>query len=96
MDSATNMSIYNAHTNLITKVQGSDLLQSMCNCVHNGTKASMKLQFQVVNVKLLQFHYRTRAIISRGLYIILHTFSDHFFVFNRKEAFWENSVLMYD
>ena len=35
------------------------------------------------------FKYRTRAIISRGLYI----FKDHFFVL--KEVFKENYVLMY-
>ena len=37
--------------------------------------------------------YRTRAIISRGLYIFYTIFKDHFFVF--KEGFSENSVLMY-
>ena len=37
--------------------------------------------------------YRTRAIISRGLYIFYFIFKDHFFVF--KEVFSENSVLMY-
>ena len=37
--------------------------------------------------------YRTRAIISRGLYIYYPIFEDHFFVF--KEVFSENSVLMY-
>ena len=37
--------------------------------------------------------YRTRAIISRGLYIFYPIFKDHFFVF--KEVFSENSVLMY-
>ena len=46
---------------------------------------------------LVQCHncanYRTRAIISRGLYIFYPIFKDHFFVF--KEVFSENSVLMY-
>ena len=37
--------------------------------------------------------YRTRAIISRGLYIFYPIFKDHFFVF--KEVFSENSVLMF-
>ena len=37
--------------------------------------------------------YRTRAIISRGLFIFYPIFKDHFFVF--KEVFYENSVLMY-
>ena len=37
--------------------------------------------------------YRTRAIISRGLYIFYPISKDHFFVF--KEVFSENSVLMY-
>ena len=37
--------------------------------------------------------YRTRAIMSRGLYIFYPIFKDHFFVF--KEVFSENSVLMY-
>ena len=36
---------------------------------------------------------RTRAIISRGLYSFYPISKDHFFVF--KEAFSENSVLMY-
>ena len=38
--------------------------------------------------------YRTRAIISRGLYIFYPISKDHFFVF--KEFFLENSVFMYD
>jgi len=38
-------------------------------------------------------NYRTRAIISRGLYIFYPISKDHFFVF--KEVFSENSVLMY-
>ena len=37
--------------------------------------------------------YRTRAIISRGLYIFYPISKDHFFVF--KEVFSDNSVLMY-
>ena len=37
--------------------------------------------------------YRTRAIISRGLYLFCPIFHVHFFVF--KEVFSENSVLMY-
>ena len=37
--------------------------------------------------------YRTRAIITRGLYIFYPLFEDHFFVF--KEVFSENFVLMY-
>ena len=37
--------------------------------------------------------YRTRAIITRGLYIFYPIFKDHFFVF--REVFSENSVLMY-
>jgi hypothetical protein len=37
--------------------------------------------------------YRTRAIISRGLYIFYPIFKDHFVVF--KEFFKENYVLMY-
>ena len=39
-------------------------------------------------------NYRTRAIISRGLYIFYPISKDHFFVL--KEVFSENSVLMYD
>ena len=38
--------------------------------------------------------YRTRAIISRGLYIFYPIFEFHIFVF--KEVFSENSVLLYD
>ena len=37
--------------------------------------------------------YRTRAIISRGLYIFYSIFKDHIFVL--KEFFLENSVLVY-
>ena len=37
--------------------------------------------------------YRTRAIISHGLYIFYRISKDHFFVF--KKIFSENSVLMY-
>ena len=40
-----------------------------------------------------QAMYRTRAIISRGLYIFYPIFKDHFFVL--KEVFSENSALMY-
>ena len=42
---------------------------------------------------ILCVNNRTRAIISRGLYIFYPIFKDHFFVF--KEVFSENSVLMY-
>ena len=38
-------------------------------------------------------NYRTRAIISHGLYIFYLISKDHFFAF--KEIFSENSVLMY-
>ena len=41
----------------------------------------------------IEIDYRTRAIISRGLYIFYPIFKDIFFVF--KEVFSENSVLMY-
>ena len=41
----------------------------------------------------VESNYRTRAIITRGLYIFYPLFEDHFFVF--KEGFSENSVLMY-
>ena len=39
------------------------------------------------------FLYRTRAIISRGLYVFYPISKDHFFVF--KEVFSENSAPMY-
>ena len=45
------------------------------------------------NLRLFINNYRTRAIISRCLYIFYPIFKDHFFVF--KEVFSENSVLMY-
>ena len=38
--------------------------------------------------------YRTRAIISRGLYIFYPIFENRFFGF--QEVFSENYVLMYD
>ena len=37
--------------------------------------------------------YRTRAVITRGLYTFYPLFEDHFFVF--KEFFLENSIFMY-
>ena len=45
------------------------------------------------HISIENFSYRTRAIISRGLYIFYPIFKDHYFVF--KEVFSENSVLMY-
>jgi hypothetical protein len=42
---------------------------------------------------LNKINYRTRAIISRGLYIFYPIFKDRFFVFN--EVFSENSFLVY-
>ena len=42
---------------------------------------------------LNKINYRTRAIISRGLYIFYPIFKDRFFVF--KEVFSENFVLVY-
>ena len=39
------------------------------------------------------FYYRTRLIITQGLYIFYPIFEDLFFVF--KEVFSQNSVLMY-
>ena len=51
--------------------------------------------FKVLVSPYLQkdYNYRTRAIISRGLYIFYPIFKDHFFVL--KEVFSENSALMY-
>ena len=49
--------------------------------------------FQKIVLDLSNPDYRTRAIISRGLYIFYPIFKDHFFVF--KEVFSENYVLMY-
>ena len=40
-----------------------------------------------------QYIYRTRAIITRGLYTFYPLFEDQKRFF--KEVFWENSVLMY-
>ena len=51
------------------------------------TFVKKKLVFSV------KISYRTRAIISRGLYIFYPISKDHFFVF--KEVFSENFVLMY-
>ena len=42
---------------------------------------------------VLRTNYRTRAIITSGLYIFYPIFEDHFLVF--KEFFSQNSVLMY-
>ena len=46
-----------------------------------------------IRLSKMKSKYRTRAIITRGLYIFYPIFEDHFFVF--KEVFSENSVLMY-
>ena len=40
-----------------------------------------------------KYEYRTRAIISRGLYTFYPLFEDNFFIF--KDVFLENSILMY-
>ena len=44
-----------------------------------------------MTVNDLKLTYRTRAIITRGLYTFYLLFKKHFFVF--KEVFSENSVL---
>ena len=46
-----------------------------------------------MGVSRLENMYRTRAIITRDLYIFYPIFEVHFFVF--KEVFSENFVLMY-
>ena len=60
------------------------------------TKLSMcypQMNNAEIEEQLHHFMYRTRAIISCGLYIFYPISKDHFFVF--KEFFSENSVLMY-
>ena len=54
--------------------------------IHKGHDSAMYL---VVPLKV----YRTRAIITRGLYIFYPIFEDPFFVF--KEVFSENYILVY-
>ena len=44
-------------------------------------------------MQMENFKYRTRAIISHGLFIFYPIFEDHFFVF--KEIFEENFILLY-
>ena len=56
----------------------------------DGEKSQMHACFLV---KLYNFIYCTRAIITRGLYTFYLIFEVYFFVF--KEVFWENSVLKY-
>ena len=63
------------------------MLQRKCEIF--ATLLRSKGQVEVFNLA----NYRTRAIISRGLYIFYPIFKDHFFVF--KKVFSENSVLMY-
>jgi hypothetical protein len=66
--------------------------------MHHGRSVLIQgLEFSVTSVLELDganLIYRTRAIISRGLYIFYPIFKDHFFDF--KEFFPENSVLMYN
>ena len=63
-------------------------LQNKSSIVHN------KVWLKLIYYPESEFYtYRTRAIITHGLYILYSIFEDHFFVF--EEVFSENSVLMY-
>ena len=53
---------------------------------------SIRGAWNIMDCFWLKSSYRTRAIISRGLYIFYPIFEDYFFVF--KEVFSQNSVLM--
>ena len=53
----------------------------------------LKPFYVLLSIDIGIFIYRTRAIITRGLYTFYPLFEDHFFVF--KEGFFENSILMY-
>ena len=55
-------------------------------------KLVLNMTFVMIFLRII-LRYRTRAIISCGLYIFYSISKDHFFVF--KEVFSENSVLMY-
>ena len=63
------------------------LIGIICILLHRPKKITL------VSLEFILFIYRTRAIISRGLYMFYPISKDHFFVF--KEVFSENSVLMY-
>ena len=66
----------------------------ICTYITKGNiKVSTSPRNLVTTYLVFLSRYRTRAIISRGLYIFYHILKDHFFVF--KEVFSENSVLMY-
>ena len=64
----------------LVPIPGAHVLKSYADGNSNGPNSSKNI-------------YRTRAIISRGLYIFYPISKDHLFVF--KEVFSENSVLMY-
>ena len=62
--------------------------------MNRGKNLQQKIKIAQYLIHKKQFvYYRTRAIISRGLYFYYPIFKDQFFVF--KEVFSENSVLMY-
>ena len=65
----------------------------MCISFHNSLDDEEYSKLQTYILACTQSYYRTRAIISRDLYIFYPISKDHFFVF--KEVFSENSVLMY-
>ena len=77
------MLLHLANTKFISLSRSFHYLQRQRNMIISGF--SPAINFQAI--------YRTRAIISRGLYIFYPIFKDHFFVF--KKVFSENSVLMY-
>ena len=58
------------------------------HCKVEGMKLDLKNAF----LAIYQNKYRTRAIITSGLYIFTPIFEVHFFVF---KVFSENFVLMY-
>jgi hypothetical protein len=60
---------------------------------HTVSTRNLFLQYINDDKSLFFPYYRTRAIISRGLYIFYPNSKDHFFVF--KEVFSENSVFIF-
>ena len=54
---------------------------------------TLQMPLKFLRYEYFKYVYRTRAIISRGLYIFFPVFKDHFFVF--KEVISENYVFMY-
>ena len=75
---------------LVTQYNGEGCFQDIISKALRDPKCVRLFKGRLVCLKVI---YRTRAIISCGLYIFYPIFKDNFFVF--KEVFSENYFLMY-